>query len=186
MIENPKPIQQPTLASLEVPPVTDATRWAVLPRIHRRWFLRVAPQLGFNRGDIHKYLLGQVLNAITGDDANAYHFLYQVEKSPEDLSHGKFEAEERLRWELETPETPSKVKEKLEKAQAVIAAANWQNPQEAQLVMITQSALVRDVRSLIAEDSDLADAAEYENDLGLKRKVGPYWIEFLNTNNLTE
>jgi hypothetical protein len=94
----PKPFNTEGLTLIDIE--NDPLNWATAPRLRDKWIRRFAPEFGI---DTSRYILGKVVGGIDGDDLGAfgsYGFL------PGYGDHIQASIQERLRYEIGTPEVP--------------------------------------------------------------------------------
>jgi len=153
----------------------DPMHWASLPRTQTMWFRDVGPRLGI---DAPKMILGQVLNKIVEDDANAYTLVHSDFSDSGTITISKKKAAIRLSWEIETLETPPAIRKVLREAQTIITEADWHDPEAFERVKGAQENLVAKVTNMMEEDTTLREAYLYAKDREVQNKWQPFWNEF--------
>ena len=146
-----KEVRQPDISR---PDLKDPFTWASIARTKTKWIRHVGPQL---RIDVEKYILGDVLAAIIGDDSNCIAFDHNSELAPMAQKH----LLERLDWEITTPETPEDIRERAKEVLEKVAALNWQNKEEYIEARTTWREFEAWVIEQIEERPELKEAEEY-------------------------
>lgn len=167
-----KEIQQP---DIERPDLKNPFTWALVARVYADWARHVGPQLGI---DIEKYVLGDVLVRIIGDDANT--FTWTVGGTffePDIASKEKRNLLERMDWEIGTPETPQDIRGRLESTLQIVSSLDWRNRDEFEQAQVEWYKLKEWVDEQIKERPELKEAREYT--LVQDRGLSEYWNEFL-------
>lgn len=144
-------------------------------RKQTEWFRFIAPLLGLDR---HKLIVGTILNRIIGDDTNIYFPVHDFVTDSNSIEEHKSRANARLAWELQTPEVPESIKEKVLSAKNVISGADWKNLNSFNRAKSAQEKLVAAVEVLIEKNSSLQDALTYTRDLKIQKRWRPYWQQF--------
>ncbi len=115
--------------------------------------------------DIPKYLLGDVLSTIVGDDE----FCFGLKDIPFDPNSVQLRKESliiRLQWEIGLGETPEEVRERLQKFLPVAEETDWQNKES---FLKVKEAWFRDIKDFvqyqIRRNKIYIDAMNYEFDM---------------------
>lgn len=94
---------------MERPNLSDPLSWAAISVTYAKWIREVGSQYGI---DTAKFLLGDVLASIIGDDSNC--FPYNFEYNPDDAAMCRQFLLIRMNWEITTPEIPDVIRTRLQ------------------------------------------------------------------------
>lgn len=112
--------------------------------------------------DIPKYLLGDVLSTIVGDDE----YCFGLKDAPFDSDSVQLRKEAlltRLKWEIGLEETPEEIRERLERLLPVVEETNWQNEESFLKIKEVWFRDIKDfVRYQIERNESYIDAMNYE------------------------
>lgn len=165
--------------NLKVPKENDPMLWARVERIGSEWIRIVAPQLGL---DPQKLITAQVLNNISGDDINAFSYVF----FPEKAKIIKKRIFERMNWELSLPETPENIKMQIKKTMPKLEKLDFSH--EAEWIKARKT-WIRSVRNYtnkqIEENKSLREAIKYRDE-NWRTKLVPYWNEFMYGNKFED
>lgn len=169
-----KEFKQPNIAKLDL---KDPFTWASAARVHAEWTRQVGLQLGV---DIEKYILGDVLVSIIGDDANCFTWTVGGDFFDSDIaSKAKSHLLERMDWEIGTPETPQRIRKRLRSVYQAASSFNWEKIEEFEQAKIEWFQLKEWVEEQINESLELKEAKEYMLTTN-QQLLGKYWVEFLH------
>ena len=146
-----------------------------LPTKHREWLRAAGPQLGI---DTPKFIRGQLLSNLAYDDSTNY-LVHQYSTEPRWVNISKINALLRLDGELEAPELPDELREKLTKMREVAAKVDWNDQERFKQVVTLRNQLREEVRSGIDENSEWRDAYLYAIDSEVQKKWAPHWERFI-------
>lgn len=171
-----KEIIQP---QIKPPDLKDPFTWASVIRTYIEWIRLVGPQLGI---DVSKYILGEVLSNIVGDDANAFGAFHWEEKhfDPRISSKSRACLLERISCEIDTPETPEVIRRKLIEVEERICLLDWSRKDEFIMAKKIWGQEVRNwVENELGKNKAWEEAETYHLDIA-GPKVSPYWRAFLH------
>lgn len=140
------------------------------------WVRYVGPQLGIN---VEKLILGMVLDKITNDDANTFFLVACNIFAPEIAAGAKQSLLERMRWEIDTPETPQKIRERLESTLQSVSSLDWTKRKEFDQAEAEWYRLRDWVREQRKENQKFREAYEYYLASAETGRLSEYWAEFL-------
>jgi len=115
-------VEQPDIDRV---PLDHPRAWAEYAQVHSKWLRAVALQFGL---DVDKLILGDVLSTIIGDDANC--FIWYESGAPfesEWAERARNNLLFRLGWEINTPELPDNIREKLREVKEAVELLDWTN-----------------------------------------------------------
>lgn len=167
-----KEIEQPNITK---PDLDDSFTWASIERVYAEWARHVGPQLDI---DVEKFILGDVLVNITGDDEDI--FIWTIGGSifdPEIAAEAKSHLIERLDWEINTPETPQAIREKLEATHEIISSLDWRKKSDFDEARENWFSLKSWVVQQIEENPELKKAEDYA--VAMASLLLEPWHEFL-------
>lgn len=168
-----KEIIQPNIGK---PDLKDPFTWASICRTHEQWIRHVGPQLGI---DVQKYVLGDVLANIIGDDANCFTWTVGGDFFDSQLAVGaKRNLLERLDWEASVPETPPQIKGRLRASHSAVSALDWANREEFSQARTQWYGLKQSVEQDMRRQPKLKEAEEYM--LSISGQLSDHWQDFLN------
>lgn len=99
-------------------------KWGLQARNDSNWLRAESSKYGL---DASKMVLGHVLKTILGDDANSFAYMHTFIIDSDSIKGNQLNAIERLSWEIETPETPDSLREKLIKIKENLLICDWTN-----------------------------------------------------------
>jgi len=141
------------------------------------WLRFVAPQLGI---DSDRYILGEILGNIQGDDDYFFRGKERVWKGDSEMANiARDQLMGRIQWKLEAPETPTEINEKLKILKITLKDLDWVTEENYQLA----KDMWRKIQKLVANGrenrSEWDDAVKYsfEADKMWRPKGLPYYWE---------
>ena len=100
----------------------DLRLWATAVRTHEEWIRSNASRYEI---DASKYILGYVLETIIGDDARCFGGLWNIRYDRQIAEMGKELLLIRLQWEIDVPELPANIRQRLEGFKGEADEADW-------------------------------------------------------------
>jgi len=128
-------------------------------RARSEWIRAEASQLGL---DGEKLLLGEVLSSIV-DDSNYFAWsLYLESFDPELAEQSRETLLVRLKWEIDTPELPDKIRKRLKKVRKALKSSNWSDQESFNKGKKTWDQKVKEwVEDQIRKEPDFGKAIGY-------------------------
>jgi hypothetical protein len=108
----------------------DSLEWAKRPREEVEKIKEKAKKEGL---DEKRLLLGYVLNIIVNDDVNSFNFISFIGRKgyqKGDVGRSKMMILERMRWEIEFPQTPEELKVQLKIVEEKLTKKDWKGEVE--------------------------------------------------------
>lgn len=163
------------VTELPRPNLENPDSWASLSVVHQKWLRQVAPQLGL---DAKKAIVGDAVSSIIGDDTNCF----PPEAAgfhPEWSETGKRHLEIRLNYEIDTPELPDTIRQRLRKVKKQITALDWKDEKQyGKAKDLWQRDAKHFTQRQVALNGEIREALRYFNDEVAKKISGP-WQEFI-------
>jgi hypothetical protein len=120
------------------------------------WIRFVADQLDI---DASKYILGEILRKLEGDD-NYFGLSEAAWRNQPEANTVRDQLMGRIQWKLEIPETPEEIKARLTHVKEMLAGIDWSKENNYQLAKTTWT--------------------EIQQWISNKRKTNPAWNEAVN------
>ena len=144
-------------------------KWGRQSRVDSNLIRVQSPNIGL---DASKMVLGHVLRTITGDDGNSFVYLHTLIHDEIFLRGGQQNAIDRLAWEIELPETPEDLKEKLEKVKEDITGSDWTNKESFEVSKASWQKMKTELVDTCETDEVLKEALDYY-DINYRKIVYP-------------
>ena len=156
------------------PNLKDPIAWATIAETYAEWVRLNAPKHGI---DVPKYMLGDVLGSIIGDDSNCFGFRSAPYDREMAITGGQH-LQIRLDWEISTPELPENIRQRLVQFRSEIDEADWDSQSGFSQVREAWSEKVKQfVQAQIDSNPELREAIDYE--LEMAWLLSKEWQEFL-------
>jgi len=148
--------------------------WAGLPRIYSDWVRFVGPQLAI---DAPKLILGKALECITGDDGNCFYWSFGGSNfKEEEAVNSKSHYLERLDWEINLPEMPFDISERLKAVRVEVDYLDWGDIEQFNKAETIWLDAKKFTDQEIKSRADLLEARKYV--LPASNLLLEYWKEF--------
>jgi len=136
--------------------------WAKLAEAHTEEIREISLQEDIN---VPKYLLGDVLSTIVGDDEYCFG-LKDASFNPNSVQSRKESLLTRLKWEIALMETPEEIRERLQKLLPIVEETDWENEESFFKIKEVWFRDIKDfVKYRIRRNKDYIDAMNYEFDI---------------------
>lgn len=138
--------------------VKSLLRWGQQARIDADRLRRDSPKFGF---DASKMVLGHVVATILGDDRQLFFYLHEGIDDEALIRASQQNSLERIAFEIETPETPEDLREKLKAVKAALSASDWVNKDSFFASKKIWDKMRDDLEASLEVDANLKDACSY-------------------------
>jgi len=166
-------IQQPEIAVLNE---DDELYWAMIERVYIEWLRHVGPQLDL---DVSAMALRLVLSNIIGDDFNCFawaNYGYDVEGAKRSRKNYL----ERLNCEIDLPELPDEIRDRLIQTRDKITELDWEVEGEFFKAREIFLETKKWVSNYIDVNPNLKSILSLRKDK-LENVLNEHWLSFLNT-----
>lgn len=126
----------------------EVSNWATIPFEFQDWCREHGSEYGV---DTDKLILGELLGSIVGDDYNCFTIIVESE-SMSKVSHlMRSDLVRRIELEIEAPETPENIRERLREFLPVLLDSDWHKEEEFLRIREQWS---RDIKDFVREEID--------------------------------
>jgi hypothetical protein len=148
---------------------TEKREWARIPFEFLDWCRERGSEYGI---DTQKLILGGVLGSIVGDDSNCFGVSLGLEYMPKVSPLQQRDLEIRVELEIDTPELPENIRERLRGFLPILLKSDWRNEED---FLRVRESWVRDVWEFTKNEVDMNP--EYDEAM---------WYEIDRPDELTE
>jgi hypothetical protein len=132
--------------------------WGHQSQVDSEWLRSKSPEFGL---DPKKMVLGHLIRTIVSDDNNSFIYIHSLIFDRESIEGSQQNALIRLAWEIDLPETPEDLKERLKEVKEIVEMADWMREEDFEKSKDKWNKMRHSLEESLETKSELSESLEH-------------------------